>query len=439
MANAILPSNTVTSTTLLSKVVIIGYVWPEPNSSAAGSRMMQLIKYLQLNSQQVIFASPALLSVHRIDLPAIGVEEHSITLNCESFDHWINEIQPELVIFDRFMMEEQFGWRIEQQCPSCIRILNTEDLHSLREARAQRVKKSLANGQEFDSQFNDFKALYQDMASTDICQREIAAILRSDLTLMISNIEIDLLQSAFNVPQHLLVHLPFMLDPLADNCIQKQSFEERTHFVTIGNFRHQPNWDSVLWLKKAIWPLIRKALPKAQMHIYGAYPAKKVTDLHNPQQGFYIQGWAEDAHQVLASAKVCLAPLRFGAGIKGKFTDAMQCSTPIVTTPVGSEAMHDQLPWPGAIQSDSNAIAQSAIALYQDSEYWQLAAQKSRPIIEQLYNRQQLEARLTLSIKTLQNDLTKIRLQNFSGMMLRHHHHKSTKYMAQWIAAKNAK
>ena len=121
-------------------IVVIGYVWPEPNSSAAGSRMMQLLEFFRPHCEQLIFASPAQLSEHRADLKPLVISEKSIKLNCQSFDDWINTIQPSLVLFDRFMMEEQFGWRVEQQCPDCLRILDTEDLHSLREARHQQLK-----------------------------------------------------------------------------------------------------------------------------------------------------------------------------------------------------------------------------------------------------------------------------------------------------------
>ena len=418
----------------LSTVVVIGYVWPEPNSSAAGSRMMQLLSFFKARAQRVIFASPALLGEHRENLLPLGIEETSIHLNCASFDTWITEIQPELVLFDRFMMEEQFGWRIEQHCPDCIRILDTEDLHSLRLARHQQLKDAIRNGVEYDENYNDFSKLRKKMASLDVCQREIASIYRCDLTLMISEFEILLLQKHFALPAQLLLHLPFMLPPIKN--LAERSYHQREHFVTIGNFRHAPNWDSILWLKTSIWPKVRKLMPRAQMHIYGAYPAKKVTDLHNPTQGFHIKGWAANAFEVLLDARICLSPLRFGAGIKGKFTDAMLCSTPSVTTSVGAESMHGDSPWPGAIENDSQKIAQRAVELYQNEHLWQQASLNSKDILQLRYQKETLNSRLLNGIIDLQQHLSQRRLDNFTGMMLRHHHHKSTQYMAQWIAAK---
>jgi hypothetical protein len=107
----------------------------------------------------------------------------------------------------------------------------------------------------------------------------------------------ELLTNTFKVDASLLLHLPFMLN--LNNCpTSTKTFEQRQHFMTIGNFRHAPNWDIVLYLQQ-IWPLIRKQLPKAELHIYGSYPPPKATALHNPKTGFHIKGWAEDAFDVM--------------------------------------------------------------------------------------------------------------------------------------------
>ena len=102
------------------------------------------------------------------------------------------------------------------------------------------------------------------------------------------------------------------------------SYEEREHFVFVGNFFHQPNVDAVLQLKK-LWKFIRKQLPKAEVHVYGAYVSQQIHQLHKPEEGFIIKGFAEDALEVVKKARVVLAPIRFGAGIKGKLTEAMLC------------------------------------------------------------------------------------------------------------------
>ena len=121
-------------------VLIIGFVFPEPNSSAAGGRMVQLISIFKKQGFDVTFASPAMDSDYMIDLNSLGVAKKSIALNCSSFDFFVKELNPSIVLFDRFMMEEQFGWRVAENCPDALRILDTEDLHCLRLARQKAFK-----------------------------------------------------------------------------------------------------------------------------------------------------------------------------------------------------------------------------------------------------------------------------------------------------------
>lgn len=401
-------------------LIILGYVWPEPNSSAAGSRMLNLIKLYLSYGWQVQFASPAELSPHRFVLADLGVTEHQIKLNCESFDSWLAEQSPQAVMFDRFMLEEQFGWRVEQTCPGAMRILDMEDCHALRQAR-----------QNCHTQQRPVDAA---ALNSELALREIAAIYRCDLTLVISEAEMQLLQQHYGVPAALLCYCPFWLDKLPAN--NSPGYGERQHFIAIGNFRHAPNWQAVLWLKQQIWPQIRKQLPYAQLHIYGAYPPPKATALDNPKQGFMVKGWVADSGDVMRHAKVCLAPLAFGAGLKGKLLEAMCHGTPSVTTDIGAEGMNIDSGWCGTIANVSTDIANAAIALYQDELRWQQAQQQGYQIINRRFGPEQA-LRVWRHIEQVRADLDQQRQANFTGLMLRHHAYRSTKFMGQWIEAKS--
>lgn len=404
------------------KILVIGYVWPEPNSSAAGSRMMQLLHAFVAQGWQITFASQAQTTPHQQDLGALGINCQAIQVNDDAFDDFITDLQPDIVMYDRFMMEEQFGWRVHQACPQALNILNTEDLHFLRNAREQALK----NDRAVDTQL-----LHSEMAI-----REVSAILRSDLTLMISDAECELLQEHFQVPGYLLHHIPLFYSE-SDMASQPLAFEQRQHFITIGNFRHQPNWDAVLWLKQDIWPKIRARLPEAQMHIYGAYPPKKATQLHNDKQGFMVLGWAQDAKAVVSQARVCLAPLRFGAGIKGKLLEAMLCGTPSVTTDIGKEGITDASNWPGLIANSVAEIVESAVSLYNDQQAWQAAQLTGFELIKDKFLAPQNQQGLVSAIINARQQLESNRLANFTGLMLRHHQHRSTEFMSRWITAKN--
>ena len=404
-------------------ILIIGKVWPEPSSSAAGSRTLQLINLFLEQNWQVSFACAASESDYSFDLKSLGISTLHIVLNDSSFDDLVKNMQPHMVLFDRFTSEEQFGWRVAQNCPNALRILDTIDLHCLRLARQEAIKQN-----------RDFSLL--DLNS-DFAKREIASIYRSDVSLMISDYEMDLLINHFKIDNSLLHYVPFLLDPILKKDNQWPSFSEREHFLSIGNFLHEPNWDAVLFLKQFIWPLIRKQLPKAEIHIYGAYPSKKVFDLNNLKEGFLIKGRADSVERVMKKTKVCLAPLRFGAGIKGKLIDAMQFGVPSVTTDIGAEAMHGEFPWNGIIANQPHKFAEAAVELYTNEIKWQQAVENGAQILNNFFLKSNHSDLLIDKLLFLKNQLKSHRLSNFIGEMLMHHTVMGTKYMSLWIEAKN--
>ncbi|WP_281235433.1 glycosyltransferase [Flavobacterium gelatinilyticum] len=409
----------------IKKLLIIGFVWPEPNSSAAGGRMMQLISIFKENGFEITFASAAQDSDFMVDLSEFGVTKKSIELNSVSFDDFVLELNPNVVLFDRFMIEEQFGWRVTENCPKAIRVLDTEDLHCLRTARQKAFKENRA----FE---------ITDLFSEEAAKREIASILRCDLSLIISEFEMNVLKEVFRINEDLLFYLPFLVDEMKEEYLLKlPSFEERKNFVFIGNFLHEPNWNTVQYLKEAIWPSIKKDFPEAVLEVYGAYPSQKVLQLHQPKNGFYIMGRAEDANEIVKKARVVLAPIRFGAGLKGKLLEAMQCGTPSVTTSIGSEAMHADLLWNGFIEDHPEKFAKKAISLYKDENLWKSSQKNGISIINECYQKDKYSDGLISFVNTLLVDSKSHRLHNFMGNLLQHHAYKSTMYMSKWIEAKN--
>jgi len=413
------------------KVLMIASVWPEPASSGAGLRMMELIRLFQKQTWSVVVASTAATTDYMADLDHLAIRRVSIAVNDSSFDAFVESLQPDIVLFDRFTMEEQFGWRVEKQCPAAMRIIETIDLHCLREARHQHCKRHAEVAMHV-SQSDLYNA---------IAIREIAAIHRSDLSLLISDAEMDVLHTQFAVSPDILHRCPFMFEPhhLHETT---PAFEERAHFITIGNFRHAPNMDAVIWLKQQIWPRIRARLsdahiPDAEMHVYGAYAPPKALALHQPDEGFHVLGRVEDVNAVMQQARLCLAPLRFGAGIKTKLADAMLNGTPSVTTSIGAEGMCGNLPWPGRIADDADGFADAAVALYQQPDAWCASQRHGVAIVRSLFDAKRHGDALIARIKQIQQQLAAHRQQQFTGLMLRHHHQRSSEFMSRWIETKN--
>jgi len=404
-------------------LLVIALVCPEPASTAAGVRMMQLLEVFKKQGYGITVASAASKSDYSADIEALGFRTANIKMNDSSFDVFVKDLNPDVVLFDRFLTEEQFGWRVAENCPDALRVLDTEDLHSLRHVREQCFKK-------------DIPFTTDAWLADDKTKREIASIYRCDFSLIISSYELELLTDVIKIDKSLLLLLPFMVDEVTTKTIWK-TFEERTDFVFIGGGKHAPNIDAVKCLKSIIWPLIHKQLPAAKLHIYGAYLPQQILEMHNPADGFLVHGRAEDVNEVMQSAKVCLAPLRFGAGIKGKLLSAMQNGTPSVTTTIGAEGMHGILDWNGYVENDHTAFVEAAVRLYTTQLSWQNAQDQGKSLVNTLYNKHSLELIFIDKINQLQKGLITHRIQNFTGALLQHQTMTATKFMSKWIEEKN--
>ena len=404
------------------KLLIIGNRFPEPETTAAGNRMMQLIRAFRRGGYTVCFASPSRAGRHAAGPEELEVDLRKIELNNPSFDQWIQQWAPDVVLFDRFMTEEQFGWRVAQCVPQAVRILDTEDLHSLRHAREKKVFEKISAPESL---------IWRKQQETF---RELGAIFRSDLSLIISSFEMDWLGKEAEMTDSILHYLPFMME--APDLSQSEPWDTRTGFVAIGNGKHGPNTDSFRWLATEIWPLIRNRLPGAKLDVYGAYFPKDILALHNPEAGLFIRGWVQDLKKALGHARVQLAPLRYGAGLKGKLVDSMKYGTPSVTTDIGAEGMRGNLPWNGAIANTPASFSEAAIQLYTGQELWEKAQHQGTVLIDIFFNRCKYEAAFLDRVQQLREQLPVARSENLIGSMLRHHRMASTEYLGKWIAMK---
>ena len=400
----------------MKHLVIIGLVIPEPASTAAGHRMMQLIRLFSEADYKITFLSAS----QNIEFSE-KIDVQSIEINNSSFDLKIKALQPDIVLFDRFVTEEQFGWRVSENCPRAIKVIDTEDLHFLREARRKA--------------FVEKRTISKEDLMNDIFMREIASVLRCDLSLIISAFEYQLLTETFKISPSMLFYLPFLTEEIEKN---KTEFREREHFVSIGNFLHEPNWQTVLQLKQ-IWKNIRKELSDAELHIYGAYTSDKVFQLHNEREGFIIKGRAEDAQSIFNRYKVLLAPIPFGAGLKGKLWECMQFGLPSVTSSIGAEAMHKDLPWNGFIEDYEDGFVKRAVELYRNEAVWNSANDNATVILKHVFDKQLYVEAFWETISNIENHLEHHRTENYLGKLLQHHQLNSIKYMSRWIEEKNKK
>lgn len=409
------------------KILWILFVWPEPQSSAAGCRTMQLIEASRWAGHEVHLVSPAQSNEAAEKLTAKGYALRRFEPNDPAIDLYLKESAPDVVIFDRFMVEEQFSWRVRENAPNALRVLDTIDLHSLRRIRGRKLKE----GSDYSS-LSDF-----DLNSEDSL-RELASIYRSDLSLVTSDFEFNLLNSKFGVSSEQL----FLSRLFYEKPKSGKFFSERRDFVFIGNFNHPPNFDGVHFLVQELWRKIRDGVHTVtsefpELHLYGSYVDDQVKALHNPAHGIYLKGWTPDAHETLSQYRVNLAYLRFGAGIKGKISDGWFAGTPCITTEIGAEGMYESLPFGGAIASDNEQFIMAATNHYTDVEVWNKSQRDGYHLVEQLYNiEKQREAFIAL-LNTQIGSREESRAKNHIGAMLWREQMRSTEFFSRWIEAKN--
>jgi glycosyltransferase involved in cell wall biosynthesis len=420
-------------------VLFVGFVWPEPSSSAAGQNILSYIEAALQNKWRVSFCSAAQQTPQTFDLLSIGVEAFSISLNCSSFNEKMIALQPAVVIFDRYLSYEQFAWRVKEAVPSSLLVLDAEDLHCLRAARHNLQKQNKTKN--FIASHDITMPEHISLLHNDIAIREIACILQADITLVLSDFERNLLIEHFNVPSTQVAHIPFILAHSPSKFIDENlSFNQKHDFVFIGNFRHAPNYHAVKILAEQCWPLIYKKLsrqyPDISCHIYGAYMSPKAKQLENKKINFFVHGFASNQFSVIQQARIMLAPITFGAGVKGKLLDAMMCGTPSITTPLGQEGISGKA-WPGEVVDNIEDFIEAATSLYTQEEQWNAKQKNAYDILlneyEPVKNRSTFTQIIDAKIATLTSD----RQSNFLQSLLAHHQFQSSKFMSQWIEAKN--
>lgn len=206
------------------------------------------------------------------------------------------------------------------------------------------------------------------------------------------------------------------------------------------SFKHPPNIDLVKLLKYEIWPRIRSHLNNEQLHVYGAYPTPEILSLNDKKSGFLVHGRIDDLDNELKKRRLLLAPLRFGAGIKGKIVDAWRCGCPVITTPLGSEGMLDEDPffreWGGAVANNTDAFVNAAVKMYSMCEVWSKRQERGSVILNTLFNKENNFNLVEAAVKNALSELKQRRTSDLTGRMLWHQTMRSTKYFSKWIELK---
>ncbi|CAI8199349.1 MAG: glycosyltransferase family 4 protein [Flavobacteriaceae bacterium] len=409
---------------MTQKLLCISTVWPEDKATAAGVRLMGLLDMLA-PSFELHFAASSKDQNAKKFLEKTDVFCHEIHLNDPGFKKLLQELLPQVVLFDRFIAEEQFGWIVRETLPEALCILDTEDLHSLRASRAL----SLKNNRPFSLDF---------WKEQQITHRELASIYRSDLSLIVSSYEHQLLIREWELSEHLLMLLPLSYKPLEDSVVNELApYDQTQGYVFIGNGLHKPNVDAIKWLYAHIWPLILKLQPQATINIYGAYLPQEILELDRAKKGFHVRGHIVPTANAFKTARVNLAPLRFGAGIKGKILDGFRFGVPNITTEIGAEGMQYEKEWPGLIANSAAHFAEAAVSLHENESLWQEKRNLGLVHMDKYYNANHHSKELINKLESIRSSLQSHRRSHIQTQVLSSQAFMASKYLSLWIQEKN--
>jgi glycosyltransferase involved in cell wall biosynthesis len=226
-------------------------------------------------------------------------------------------------------------------------VFDTIDLHYLRERRGADVA--------------DDAGLRRTAERTRAL--ELDCIARSDATLVVSDVERTLLATdAPNAQVDILSNLHHVAGA-------GQPFAHRQDIVFVGGFRHPPNVDAVTWFVREVFPLVRERLPTVRFHCIGGHTPEAIQAL-DAIDGVVVHGHVPDIDPYMQGARIALAPLRYGAGVKGKVNLSMAHGQPVVATACAVEGMHLRDGEDVLVADEPLAFAEAIVRLYTDEALW---------------------------------------------------------------------
>lgn len=332
------------------QILIVDAMTPRPDHDSGSLRLVQLMRLLREEGAHVVFL-PA--DRHRVEpwtgqLQRLGVEVWYRPY-AAGIPAWLRTHGPrfDAAMISRHYVADELLPLLRTYAPHARRIFDTVDLHYLRERRGAEVAGDTALAR----------------AAERTRARELAVIAQADTTLVVSDVERALLrEDAPNAQVEILSNLHRIAGP-------GRSFAERQDIVFVGGFRHPPNVDAVRWFVADVWPRVRASLPDVRFHCIGSHTPPDIAALAQVP-GVLVHGHVADIDPYMDGARIAIAPLRYGAGVKGKINLSMAHGQPVVATSCAIEGMHLHDGRDVLVADTADAFADALVRLYRDEALW---------------------------------------------------------------------
>jgi glycosyltransferase involved in cell wall biosynthesis/cephalosporin hydroxylase len=345
-------------------VMIIDSVYPRPDRDSGSVDAINFVRIFQDLGYQVVFAPTVDFSApspYRDRLESMGViaVRPPRYPSIEAFLHAAGT-NIDVCFLSRADCGGQYTEQVRRRCPHAKVIFNTVDLQHLREEREARLR-------------GDRRALNLAQRTRE---REIVITRLADATIVVSQYEEELLNKI--VPGAAVHTVPLIREAPGHN---GNGFAQRRGIGFIGGYSHLPNIDAVHHFLDKIWPSIYAQMPDVQFLVIGAnLPA----DIANRRDsGFVPVGHVEDLTKQLGRMRLTVAPLRFGAGAKGKVASSLAHGVPCVASPIAVEGMGLSDEETIVVADTPESFVEKVVRLYTDEHRWTELSERGFALMSQ--------------------------------------------------------
>lgn len=347
------------------RVLVIDAYTPEPNQDSGSVRLCYLMQCLLDLGYRVSFLpdNRSHAGHYTRQLQKMGIEA--------LYEPWVPSLHDlfskrgsefDFVFISRYYVAENYLGLLRRHCPNARFIFDTVDLHFLREERLAELENSLALRR----------------AAAQTRRAELAVINAADTTLVVSPVEKTLLAEA--APDAAVT----VISNIHEVTGSQNTFAERKDIFFVGGYQHPPNIDAAQWFVSSIWPLIRKELPDLVFHLVGSKAPESVRALDG--NGVRFHGFVESLDPWLDGCRMAVAPLRYGAGIKGKVNMSMARGQPVVATPMAVEGMFARPGKDVLVAETEEAFAAEVVRLYRDEDLWNRISQSGLENVQRYFS-----------------------------------------------------
>ncbi len=348
------------------RALLIDATTPMPDHDSGSVRFTAMLELMVEKGWLVSFAPQNLKWEGRYSeaLQRAGVEVLTAPA-VTSLEAWLKSYghDLDLVLVSRHYVLEPLLKLLRKHCPNAGVIFDTVDLHFLREERQAELGGSAA----------------MQRAAQQTRDTELSLMRDSDVTLVVSPVEQRLLSEL--VPDADVR----VLSNIHSVRGRQQGWSNRRDLIFVGGFQHPPNVDAAEWLIDDIFPRIRAALPDVCLHLIGSRMPEALRE--KVSDGVRVHGFVEDLEPFLTGCRLSVAPLRYGAGVKGKVNQAMAWGLPVVATACAAEGMFLVDGQDVLLAESSEAFAAAVVRAYTDETLWETLSDGGLANVKRYFSR----------------------------------------------------